>query len=144
MQDGVEYLGRCHCGALGARYRTAVPTVDWAVRTCQCSFCQTHQALYATDAAGWLRFEVSQASLLQHYRFGLRQADFLICRRCGIYLGAVYAEGERRVGILNLRVHRPFPTNLAAAVPMDFDGESEGNRTARWAVHWTPLAKDSR
>ena len=143
MQDGVEYLGRCHCGALEARYRTALPTVNWAVRTCQCSFCQAHQALYATDAAGLLQFETAEESLLQNYRFGLRQADFRLCRRCGIYVGAVYAEGERRVGILNLRILRPLPTDLAAPAPMNFDGESEGARTARWAARWTPLAEGS-
>jgi hypothetical protein len=47
-----EYLARCHCGALTARYLTAVPIDAWSVRACQCSFCRAHAVLSTSDSAG--------------------------------------------------------------------------------------------
>jgi hypothetical protein len=86
-----------------------------------------------------LLFQAADESQLQRYRFGLGAADFLICRQCGVYLGAVYAGADRRVGILNLRALTPVPTGLPAAVAMNYDGEAQSERTACWAVRWTPL-----
>lgn len=49
-----EYVARCHCGALMACYRTALPPCNWHIRACQCSFCRTHSALSTSDPAGLL------------------------------------------------------------------------------------------
>jgi hypothetical protein len=144
MQDrGVEYLGRCHCGALSVRYRTALPVEAWSVRADQCSFCRAHAALSTSDPAGSLAFAANDAVLLQRYRFGLRTADFLICRCCGVYVGAVFASAERRFGVFNIRVLRPMPEGLPAAVPVSYEGETAPERAARRAVRWTPLDDDS-
>ena len=54
--NSIEYLARCHCGVLTARYRTAVAPEDWSVRACQCSFCRGHGAQMTSDPAGSLEF----------------------------------------------------------------------------------------
>ena len=76
----VEYLIRCHCGALSARYQTAQPVASWNVRACQCSFCRAHDALSISDPAGRLEFSARSPERLQRYRFGSGITEFLLCR----------------------------------------------------------------
>jgi hypothetical protein len=64
----IEYLARCHCGALTARYRTAIAPVEWAVRACQCSFCRSHGAIATSDPEGLLEFRSSDPNRVQRYR----------------------------------------------------------------------------
>jgi hypothetical protein len=42
-----------------------------------------------SDRTGAVRILVHDPALLIRYGFGLRTADFLLCGRCGTYLGAV-------------------------------------------------------
>jgi hypothetical protein len=138
-----SYEGACHCGALSYRYDTALAAAAWSVRTCQCSFCQLHAALTTSDPAGSLSCRVSDHSNLQRYRFGARTTDFLICRRCGAYLGATFRSSAGGYGLVNLRMLRPMPGDLPAPVPMNYDGELPAQRMARRESRWTPLAADS-
>jgi hypothetical protein len=131
------WRGRCHCGAVGFEYRTAKPPAEWAVRECQCSFCRKHGACYTSDPAGSMRFVHADAGALSRYRFGHETADFVFCGRCGGYLGAVTEEGGQALAVLNLRAFDPQPAGLPAAQPMDYDGESSGERDARRSARWT-------
>jgi hypothetical protein len=138
-----EYVARCHCGALSASYRTALPTSNWHIRACQCSFCRTHAALSTSDPAGLLAYSCSQPELLQRYRFGTRSAEFLICRVCGVYVGAQIMSDRKRFGILNVRALTPIPTNLPNAEWMDYEDETTDIRRLRRESRWTPLASES-
>jgi hypothetical protein len=139
----MEYLARCHCGALTAHYGTGLPTACWPVRACQCAFCAAHGALSTSDPAGSLGFSATDPGLLHRYQFGTRSADFLVCRACGVYLGAVMAQGERRWGILNIRTLQPLPSDLPEVQPMQYDGEPFEARAQRRTARWTPLTTDS-
>lgn len=143
MAPPVDYLARCHCSALTAHYRTRLPTASWPVRACQCAFCTAHGALSTSDPAGSLSFIASDPDCLKRYQFGTRSADFLICRACGVYLGAVMTQGEQRWGILNVRTLRPLPSDLPAPQPMQYDGEVTIARAQRRTARWTPLANGS-
>jgi hypothetical protein len=139
----MDYLARCHCGALTAHYRTMLPTASWPVRACQCAFCTAHGALSTSDPTGSLNFSATQPDLLQRYQFGTRSADFLICRSCGVYLGAVMIQGAQRWGILNVRSLQHPPTDLPAPQPMQYGAENTGERAQRRTARWTPLSNDS-
>jgi hypothetical protein len=136
-----EYLARCHCGAVAARYHTAVPVAGWGVRACQCSFCRAHDALSTSDPAGRLEFYCSRPECLQRYRFGTHMTEFLICRECGVYVGARLA-GEP-FGIINARALVPIPSDLPVPRPMDYAAESAAQKRARRAQRWTPLVPSS-
>lgn len=138
-----RYMGACHCGALTFRYDTQLPSASWPVRACQCSFCRSHAALTSSDPAGTLIFQASDASHLQRYRFGARTADFLICHRCGAYLGAAFRSSASGYGLVNLRTLRSIPGDLCTPEPMNYDAESPLQRLARRQSRWTPLALDS-
>lgn len=133
-----EYLGSCHCGAIGFRYRTAQSPDQWSIRACQCSFCRAHAALSTSDPAGSIEFRGSGDGALQRYRFGQRTADFLLCRECGVYLGALMETPGGMYGIVNANALRPIPDLPAVAAPMDYGAESASQRTGRREQRWSP------
>lgn len=143
MASMTEYLLRCHCGALSARYQTSTALEAWGVRACQCSFCRAHDALSVSDPGGSLEFRASQAEHLQRYRFGSGITEFLLCRACGVYIGACLASEHGRFGIINARALSPIPPDLPAPMPMDYGGESAGAKRARRSARWTPLTAAS-
>ena len=136
----VAYHGSCHCGAVGYEFRTSREPAQWSIRACQCTFCRAHAALSCSDPGGALAFVEREPGALQRYRFGLKTADFLLCARCGVYVGAAIDTPEGRFGILNTRALVEPPPDLPGAQPMDYDGEDTVARTARRAQRWTPLA----
>jgi hypothetical protein len=110
---------------------------DVQVRGDQCSFCRRQGAKSVSDPKGWLEFRAAPGSL-RRYRFGLKSADFLLCRECGTYMGAVATIGEHTLGVLNVTGAdiRAF-ANLDAE-PVDYDGEDLASRNARRLERWTP------
>jgi hypothetical protein len=138
----VEYLARCHCGVLTARYRTAIPPADWSVRACQCAFCRSHGALATSDPEGLLEFRSANPTQVQRYRFGGRTAEFLICRECGVYVGVQMVTDKGRFGVLNVLTLRPLFA-LSAAEPMDYGAESAEGRRLRRESRWTPVTAES-
>ncbi len=133
-----EYQGTCHCGAIGYRYCTTNAPDQWSIRACQCRFCRAHDALSASDPSGFVEFTVADPKLLNRYRFGLRTADFLLCRGCGVYIGALIETDNGQFGIINTHALLQYPETLAATEPMSYDSEDVGGRVSRREQHWTP------
>jgi hypothetical protein len=134
-----EFFARCHCGALVARYRTARTPEEWPIRACQCSFCRAHGALSTSDPAGSFEFSCSRPELLQRYRCGTGTTEFLICRACGVYVGAQMLSEGARFGVLNVLTLNPMPEGLRSPEPMNYEGETAESRRLRRAGRWTPL-----
>jgi hypothetical protein len=134
------FAGSCHCGALGFSFQTALPVEQWSIRACQCRFCRLHGALTSSDPAGRLTFHVNDAACLERYRFGLKTADFLVCGRCGVYLGAQIETAAGAFGIINTLALAAAPQPLPRAAPADYSTESADERIGRREKRWTPLA----
>lgn len=77
---------------------------------------------------------VARPEELQRYRFGLRTADFFICRACGSYLGAVLAEDHGIWSTLNLRLTALSPSTETAS----YGAEDTLSRIQRRRRVWTP------
>ena len=135
----ITYAGRCHCGSIGYSYSTAMSPEEWSIRACQCAFCSAHDALSTSDPQGRIAFSASELSQLQRYRFALRTADFLLCRNCGVYIGAVIETGSGRFGIVNTHSLTPVPENIAAVAPISYDSEDTSGRVSRREERWTPV-----
>ena len=133
------HRGGCHCGNLRYALETRLALNELPLRACQCSFCRRHGALSTSDPEGALRFEVREPAQLTRYRFGLKTADFLICTRCGIYVGATLSDGGRSWAIVNANTLDEAAQLTQAATPMSYDGEDEAQRTARRRERWTPV-----
>jgi hypothetical protein len=134
-----NFKGSCHCGALGFSFQTALPVAQWSVHACQCRFCRIHGALTTSDPAGRLGFHVTNVALLEHYRFSLKTADFLLCKRCGVYVGAQIATAHGAFGLVNILTMMPVPDRLPGAARADHSSETANERVERREKRWTPL-----
>jgi hypothetical protein len=129
--------GACHCGNLSFILETRQARETIAPRACDCGFCMRHGARCWSDPEGRVTIVVREDALLQRYRFGERTADFLVCERCGVYLGAmIEANGAARATV-NLRL-----TTLCdlPATSVSYGGESREGRIARRLARWTPAS----
>ena len=133
-----EFLGSCHCAAIGYCYATAITPADWSIRACQCSFCRAHDASSTSDAGGHITFRIFDEACLQRYRFGLRTADFLLCRQCGVYIGAIIEISGSGYGIINTHALVAPADNIAAPTPIDYESEDIDGRVLRREQRWTP------
>jgi hypothetical protein len=133
------YEGACHCGAIEYVYETAASPRSWSVRACQCAFCRGHGAIVTSDPAGSVRFRYVLPDRLRRYRFALRTADFLLCRECGMYLGAVMLAGAGALATVNVNLLRERPRGLATARKVSYAGEPIEERRARRRGLWTPV-----
>ena len=85
----MDHAGGCHCGNIHVALRLSKPPEQNPVRTCTCSFCRSHDPRMISDPAGLLEISADDWSLVELYRFGTRTADFVICRRCGVFIAAI-------------------------------------------------------
>jgi hypothetical protein len=134
----VIHAGGCHCGNLRYALETPLALTQLPLRTCQCSFCRHHGARSTSDPAGRIRFEVQDAAQLTRYRFGLRTADFLICARCGIYVGALMRADGAQWAIVNANALDEAAQLTQQPQPMDYEGEDESARQSRRRARWSP------
>ena len=134
-----NFDGSCHCGSIGFRYTTAIDPENWSVRACQCRFCRAHNALSTSDPGGRLQFQTADRDALQLYRFGLKTADFLVCKCCGVYIGAVIDTSQGRFGIINTHALDATPNNIAEVGAISYDKENEQGRISRREERWTPV-----
>jgi len=133
--------GGCHCGNISFVFDSTAPLGQLGLRACQCSFCRAHGARTTSDPNGTFALTVGDESKLQRYRFGLNTADFLICRECGAFIGALMEEEGRRYITVNANTFKPPPAYDIIAVAHDFGGENVAGRTARRAAKWTPVTE---
>jgi hypothetical protein len=130
--------GGCHCGNLQVLVRLSRPPAENPVRSCACSFCRSHATITVSDPAGQADIRASDWSLVQRYRFGSRTADYLLCRRCGVYIGAV---GETARGVrcvINTRCLTDRAAFTKAPIEPDHDAETTELRLVRRAANWMP------
>jgi hypothetical protein len=134
------FRGRCHCGALEAEFRTRLAPAAIPVRACQCGFCRRHGTATVADPDGSVRFIERERGALVRYRFGLHTADYLICARCGVYMGAGVVEGGGGFAIVNGPALDQRHAFSAEPRPVAYDHEDRAARLARRRAGWTPLA----
>ncbi|MCL4720732.1 MAG: aldehyde-activating protein [Gammaproteobacteria bacterium] len=135
----VAHEGSCHCGAIEYTWTTALPARRWPLQLCQCAFCRGHGARMAADLAGELQFRFERPEFLRRYRFGLRTADFLVCKECGTFVAAVLLSGRGAQGAVNINTLKAMPAGVQPGKPVSWDGESAEQRRARRVQSWTPV-----
>ena len=138
-ESATAYAGECHCRSIGYTFQTRKQPNAWTLRACQCTFCRAHAVVTTSDPDGALEFTVREPGALNRYRFGLHTADFLICRNCGVYVGAVMQGAYGRFGIVNLHALRAPVVELALSSARDYGCENAAERNARRERQWTPI-----
>ena len=110
----MKHKGQCHCGAIRIEFETDQPL---APRACQCGFCRRHGARTVTDREGSAVLALGGEAI--RYRFGSGTTDFLICGRCGVYVGALAELDGQAYVTLNLNTFDdPRPTWPPSRSPM--------------------------
>lgn len=136
-----EIVGGCHCGNISYVFDATARVEALGLRACQCSFCRAHGARTTSDPNGTMRIAVRDREKLQRYRFGLKTADFLICRGCGVFVGAVMTTNGKSCITLNANSFKPPPAYDIIATSKEFGAEDVGGRTARRTAMWTPVSE---
>ena len=132
----------CHCGNLKADLETRLRAGELTLRSCQCSFCTRHRSRNVVDKDGRVRIRVSDADLLSRYQWNLRSAEFLVCKRCGNYLGCAMRVGEGWVASLNTNLFAEVAQFTQAALEVNYDSETLEQRRRRREASWTPAMWD--
>ncbi len=131
------YNGSCHCGAIQIRLDSPKQPEEMRVGRCGCSFCRRHGARTMGDPASSIEFRAAPKDL-SRYRFGLGITDYLLCSRCGAYVGAVMEDEGRSIGIVNVN-SLDIRDAFDAAPPLHhYDGEDAERRRARRRKFWMP------
>ena len=134
----MRHEGGCHCGNLHVDLRLTRPPEENAVRSCACSFCRSHATRTVSDPAGQVDIRANDWLLVERYRFGSRTADYLLCRRCGVYIGAVCESTGGSRAVVNTLCLRDRAAFTRDAVRPDYDNETTEARLARRTANWTP------
>jgi hypothetical protein len=134
----MEHQGGCHCGNITVSLRLSVAPDQALLRSCACGFCRAHGTRTVSDRDGMFELRAADWSLVECYRFGSGTADYMICRRCGVYVAAVCATrtGLRAVVNVNCLADRAAFTGAPAAP--DYGGETTAARLDRRAANWMP------
>ncbi|MEJ8573181.1 hypothetical protein [Microbaculum marinum] len=134
----MELSGRCHCGAVRVAMRLSRPPDDLRVHACQCGFCRRHGSVAVSDPEGETVFQVRSPDDLNRYTFGARTAEFLTCKHCGVYVGAVIEADEGYRSLVN--VAGVGITAFSGRRPQEvfYDDETAASRIARRRANWTP------
>ena len=127
----------CHCGQVEVTLETAMSVMDLPLRACGCSFCRRHGTKAVADPNGRLSISAPPNGL-NRYRFGLRTADYLICRTCGAYVAAVISGNDAERATLNVTATGISELADRPAEQVDYDRESVEGRRARRLTSWTP------
>ena len=128
----MRHNGQCHCGEIRITFETAKP---FAPRQCQCRFCRRHNVRMVSDPDGAAVLTVGAET--QRYHFASGTTDYLICGRCGVYVGAVAEVDGCTYATLNLNAFDDPRLDLAP-VPVSYEGESAAQKAERRRLRWTP------
>jgi len=127
--------GGCHCGNIALELQLTRAPASYSPRACDCDFCRKHGAAYVSDPEGALRIRIADDALTARYRQGSAQAEMLLCRRCGVLVGALYSAGGRCYGTVNASALEPavrFGT-VSVVSPQQL---SATEKAVRWQNIW--------
>lgn len=91
-----------------------------------------------SDPEGQFEVWADDWSLVENYRFGTRTCDFLICRRCGVFIAAVAEAAAGAQAVVNVNCLGDRDRFASVPVLHDFEGESPEIRLSRRAANWMP------
>ena len=90
------------------------------------------------DPEGLFEVWADDWSLVENYRFGTRTCDFLICRRCGVFIAAVAETAEETRAVVNVNCLTDRGRFTSVPSVHDFEGETSESRLSRRAANWMP------
>ena len=127
--------GGCHCGNIRVELELTRAPNTYIPRACDCDFCRKHGAAYVSDARGSVLIRIKDPGNSGKYRQGSGQAEFLLCRSCGVLVGVLHSVASRLYATINVNatdVRADFGTEQTAS-PKNL---SANEKTQRWQEIW--------
>ena len=91
-----------------------------------------------SDPEGQFEVSADDWALVENYRFGTRTCDFLICKRCGVFIAAIAELATGAQAVVNVNCLNDRERFTSAPTLHDFEGETSGTRLSRRAANWMP------
>jgi hypothetical protein len=132
-----QFSGSCHCGSVTLEIELSAPAARFTPRACDCEFCRKHGACYVSDPAGSLLLRLRAEQHLGRYRQGSGSAEMLLCRNCGVLVGAVHRDEQCLRGVVNVNA-LSAPIEFAAALPVSPKSLTAQQKVQRWRELWFP------
>ena len=137
----ITYKSFCHCRAIRVELMTTTDPSRVDIRLCQYSFCRAHVAISASDPDDKIKSLEVLKNSIGRYKFGTKSCDFIICRHCSVYLGAIMLDnhktGYATTQIKHFEYFQLFTKKLRQA---HYEKEGIEVRLERRPNTWTPLS----
>lgn len=134
-----SYFGQCHCENLEVIFESKLLPDQLTIRACSCSFCSRHGARTTSDPDGSVQIIIHNPDLLSRYRFGLKTADFLVCKQCGVYMAAILEVGDCQYATVNINTFAAPERFTQEPTIVTYEGETVDERRVRRKARWTPV-----
>jgi len=127
--------GGCHCGQLLVKVELTRAPYTYQPRACDCDFCRKHGAAYVSDPQGAVLIGIGDPNADGRYRQGSGLAELLVCRNCGVAVGALYRSEARLYGVVNARV-LGASAGFGAEETVSPQRLSAREKVSRWQELW--------
>jgi hypothetical protein len=127
--------GGCHCGNIFVELELSRELGTYEPRACDCDFCIKHCAAYVSDPQGTLTIRIKDESQSGKYHQGSGAADLLLCRSCGVLIGALYRSDGRLYASVNVK-SLESRASFGAEQTVSPKKLSEGEKVQRWRNIW--------
>jgi len=126
--------GGCHCGNIRVTVDLTHSPDTYAPRACDCEFCRKHGAAWVSDPQGSLLIQIRNEDDTGRYAQGAGIAEMLLCRNCGVLVGALWRE-QRLYGVVNANVldKRAAFADLQPVSPRTLSADA---KRSRWQSIW--------
>lgn len=133
------FKGGCHCGGIAVEFACELMDGSVEATACPCSFCRLHDVRLIAAPGGEVTVALRQPGHAYRYRFGLRTADYLVCRRCGVFVCALASGDTGTTAAINVHAFADVEP-LVRVRPIDehADGTDPEERLAVRLARWTP------
>jgi hypothetical protein len=91
-----------------------------------------------SDREGQFEVSADEWALVENYRFGTRTCDFLICKRCGVFIAAVAESTAGAEAVVNVNCLNDRERFTSVPTLHHFEGETVETRLSRRAANWMP------
>lgn len=127
--------GGCHCGNILVELELSRAPETYNPRACDCDFCRKHGATYVSDAQGSLVIRLKREADSGRYHQGSGLAECLLCRNCGVLIGALYQSDTQLYATVNVKAVDARVT-FGAEQSVSPKQLSEREKVIRWQQIW--------
>jgi hypothetical protein len=129
------YTGTCHCSNITVVMELTRAANEYSPRACDCDFCRKHGASYVSDPLGRLEIRFERERHVSRYWQGSGNAECLVCRSCGVLIGACYRDRGRTLAAVNSRIFAEAP-DFGSEVTVSPKALTEHDKIRRWSELW--------